>query len=131
MIKKIRTISPRKRLMFPGLLNRLIFLRRVLSDSDLQQKLCCMGENEIQFHVYHSNTINEHSIELNLMNTYGSDSELHVWSHDCAEQRRFANERQQQQQLLITSNQSQSKLSHIERMVKTKTVFCFENTFFL
>ncbi len=90
-----------------------------------------MGENEIQFHVYHSNTINEHSIELNLMNTYGSDSELHVWSHDCAEQRRFANERQQQQQLLITSNQSQSKLSHIERMVKTKTVFCFENTFFL
>ena len=88
----MRTISPRKRLMFPGLLNRLIFLRRVLSDSDLQQKLCCIGDNEMQFHVYHSNTINEHSIELNLMNTYGSDSELHVWSHDCAEQRKFANE---------------------------------------
>jgi hypothetical protein len=118
IVNKIRNLKPEKRLMFPGLLNRLIFLRRVLSDSDLQQKVCCIGENEIQFHVYHSNTINEHSIELNLMNTYGSDSELHVWSHDCAEQRRFVNERQQQ--LLITSNQSQSKLSHIERMVKIK-----------
>jgi hypothetical protein len=114
--------------MFPGLLNRLIFLRRVLSDSDLRQKVCCVEENEIQFHVYHSNTINEHSIELNLMNTYGSESELHVWSHDCAEQRRFANERQQQQQqqqLLITSNQSQSKLSHIERMVKLEILLFF------
>jgi hypothetical protein len=110
----IRSLKPQKRLLFPGLLNRLIFLRRVLSDSDLQQKVCCIGENEIQFHVYHSNTINEHSIELNLLNTYGSESELHVWSHDCAEQRRFVDERQQQ------SNQSQSKSSHIERMVKTK-----------
>ncbi|CAF0798319.1 unnamed protein product [Rotaria sordida] len=108
--------QPQKRLMFPGLLNRLIFLRRVLSDSDLRQKLCCIGENEIEFHVYHSNTINEHSIEVNLINTYGSESELNVWSHDCAEQRRFANERQQQS--LITSNQSQSKLSHIERMIR-------------
>ncbi len=117
-LNKIRNIKPQKRLMFPGLLNRLIFHRRVLSDSDLRQKVCCIGENEIEYHVYHSNTINEHSIELNLMNTYGSESELHVWSHDCAEQRRFVNERQQ---LLITSNQSQSKLSHIERMVKIET----------
>ena len=115
IINKTRILKPQKRLMFPGLLNRLIFLRRVLSDSDLRQKVCCIEENEIQFHVYHSNTINEHSIELNLMNTYGSESELHVWSHDCAEQRRFVNDRQQQ--LLITSNQTQSKLSHIERMV--------------
>lgn len=107
--------APQKRLMFPGLFNRLIFLRRVVSDSDLPQKLCCLADNEVQFHVYHSNTINEHSIELNLMNTYGSDSELHVWSHDCAEQRRFANERQQQ--LLINSKESKEKLSHIERMV--------------
>ncbi|CAF4565823.1 unnamed protein product, partial [Rotaria socialis] len=107
---------PEKRLMFPGLLNRLIFLRRVLSDSDLRQKVCCIDENEIQFHVYHSNTINEHSIELNLMNTYGSETELHVWSHDCAEQRRFADERRQQS--LIASNQPQSKLSHIERMIR-------------
>lgn len=119
IINKIRHIKPQKRLMFPGLLNRLIFLRRFLSDSDLRQKVCCIEENEIQFHVYHSNTIHEHSIELNLTNTYGSDTELHVWSHDCAEQRRFIDERrrQQQQQLLETSSQSPTKLSHIERMV--------------
>jgi hypothetical protein len=123
IINKTRIIKPQKRLMFPGLLNRLIFLRRVLSDSDLRQKVCCIGENEIQFHVYHSNTINEHSIELNLMNTYGSESELHVWSHDCAEQRRFVDDRQQQSS--ITSNQSQTKLSHIERMVTTEMSFSF------
>jgi hypothetical protein len=123
IINKTRIIKPQKRLMFPGLLNRLIFLRRVLSDSDLRQKVCCIGENEIQFHVYHSNTINEHSIELNLMNTYGSESELHVWSHDCAEQRRFVDDRQQQSS--ITSNQSQTKLSHIERMVKIEMSFSF------
>ncbi|UJR26038.1 hypothetical protein I4U23_007384 [Adineta vaga] len=110
------SIKPQKRLMFPGLFNRLIFLRRVLSDSDLQQKLCCLTDNEIQYHVYHSNTIHEHSIELNLTNTYGSESELHVWSHDCAEQRRFVNERQQQ--LLIQSKESKAKLSHIERMIR-------------
>ena len=51
------------------------------------------------------------------MNTYGSESELHVWSHDCAEQRRFASERQQQ--AILRSNQSHSKLSHIERMVSS------------
>ncbi|CAF1273313.1 unnamed protein product [Adineta steineri] len=113
---QIETMKPQKRLMFPGLINRLIFLRRVLSDSDLQQKLCCIAENEIQFHVYHTNTINEHSIELNLLNTYGSESELHVWSHDCAEQRRFVDERQKQ--FLLTSKQSQAKLSHIERMIR-------------
>jgi hypothetical protein len=87
-------LKTQKRLLFPGLLNRLIFLRRILSDSDLQRKECCIDEN--RYHVYHSNIINEHSVELNLINTYGSDSELHVWSHDCAEQRRFVNERQQQ-----------------------------------
>lgn len=114
---KNEIVKPEKRLMFPGLFNRLIFLRRVLSDSDLQQKLCCIADDEVQFHVYHSNTIQEHSIELNLMNTYGSDSELHVWSHDCAEQRRFVNERQQQ--LLMTAKESTTKLSHIERMVKS------------
>lgn len=118
--------EPQKRLMFPGLLNRLIFLRRVLSDSDLGQKVCCINENEIQFHVYHSNTINEHSVELNLTNTYGSDSELHVWSHDCAEQRRFAEERQQQ--LIIESHEPHSKLSHIERMV-SRRIFDFFSLF--
>ncbi|CAF1666551.1 unnamed protein product, partial [Adineta ricciae] len=113
---KTEIVKPEKRLMFPGLFNRLIFLRRVLSDSDLQQKLCCIADDEVQFHVYHSNIIQEHSIELNLMNTYGSDSELHVWSHDCAEQRRFVNERQQQ--LLMTAKESTAKLSHIERMIR-------------
>lgn len=114
--KHLHTIRPQKRLMFPGLINHLIYLRRVLSDSDLRQKVCCIGENEMEFHVYHSNTIHEHSIELHLNHTYGSDSELHVWSRDCAEQRRFAHERQQQQ-LLIHTDQSQVKLSHLERMV--------------
>jgi hypothetical protein len=120
--KTIQCCKPVKRLLFPGLLNRLIFLRRVLSDSDLRQKVCCIGENEMQYHVYHSNTIHEHSIELNLANTYGSESELHVWSQDCDEQRRLVNERQQQQQqqqqqLFLRANQSPTKLSHIERMV--------------
>lgn len=111
-----RPLKPQKRLLVPGLLNRLIYLRRVLSDSDLRQKVCCIGENEMQFHVYHANTIHEHSIELNLANTYGSESELHVWSHDCSEQRRVADERHQQ--LLLSAQDSHSKLSHIERMVR-------------
>ena len=55
----IRPFKAEKRLLFPGLLNRLIYLRRVLSDSDLRQKVCCIGENEMQYHVYHSNTIHE------------------------------------------------------------------------
>ena len=121
MKTSMRSLRPQKRLLVPGLLNRLIYLRRVLSDSDLRQKVCCIGENEMQFHVYHANTIQEHSIELNLAHTYGSESELHVWSHDCAEQRRVADERQQQ--LLLTAHESQSKLSHIERMVSRTLVF--------
>ncbi len=93
---KYISLKPQKRLLFPGLLNRLIFFRRILSDSDLQRKEFFINQNENQSYVYHSNIINEHSVEVNLINTYGSDSELHVWSHDCAEQRRFLNERQQQ-----------------------------------
>jgi hypothetical protein len=92
---KHRSLQPEKRLLFPGLLNRLIFLRRVVSDSNLKDKDYCIDENMNLSHVYHSNTINEHSVEVNLINTYGSESELHVWSHDCAEQRRFAQERHQ------------------------------------
>ena len=90
--------KPQKRLLFPGVLNRLIFFRRILSDSDLQRKAFVFHENEHQLNVYHANTINEHSVEVHLVNTYGSDTELQVWSHDCAEQRRFLDERQQQQQ---------------------------------
>ncbi len=96
---KYISLKPQKRLLFPGLLNRLIFFRRILSDSDLQRKEFFINQNENQSYVYHSNIINEHSVEVNLINTYGSDTELHVWSHDCAEQRRFLDERQQQQQL--------------------------------
>jgi len=123
--KFIPKVKPQKRLMFPGLFNQLIYLRRVLSDSDLRQKVCYFGENQTQSHVYHANAINEHSIELNLVNTYGSDSELHVWSHDCAEQRRFLNERQQQ--LIMTDNPGQDKLSHIERMVTFHFDFIFQS----
>jgi hypothetical protein len=94
---KYISLKPQKRLLFPGLLNRLIFFRRILSDSDLQRKEFFINQNENQSYVYHSNIINEHSVEVNLINTYGSDTELHVWSHDCAEQRRFLDERQQQQ----------------------------------
>ncbi|CAF0775904.1 unnamed protein product [Adineta steineri] len=96
---KSNSYKPQKRLLFPGVLNRLIFFRRFFSESDLQRKQFSMNENENQFHVYHSNTINEHSVEVHLINTYGSDTELHVWSHDCAEQRRFLNERQHYQHL--------------------------------
>ncbi|CAF2595835.1 unnamed protein product [Rotaria sp. Silwood2] len=103
------SVKPQKRLLFPGLLNRLIFFRRILSDSDLQQKKFFLNENENQFHVYHSNIINEHSVEINLMNTYGSDSELHVWSNNCAEQRKFLFERQQQQ---LINQIKENKIHH-------------------
>lgn len=107
-----RLFTAKKRLLFPGLLNRLIYLRRVLSDSDLRQKVCCIGENEMEHHVYHSNTIHEHSLELNLSNTYGSESELHVWAKDCAEQRSSVQDRSEQ--IFMPTNPS----SHIERMVR-------------
>ena len=109
----IRPFKAEKRLLFPGLLNRLIYLRRVLSDSDLRQKVCCIGENEMQYHVYHSNTIHEHSLELNLSNTYGSESELHVWAKDCAEQRSSVQERTDPSLL------APMPTSHIERMVRS------------
>lgn len=116
-----RTVSfkPEKRLLVPGILNRLIFLRRVLSDSDLRQKSCCATENESMFHVYHSETIHEHSIELNLGNTYGSDSELQVWSNDCAEQRSVVNERNLS---VIGTDSAETKLSHIERLVSRSII---------
>ena len=49
-------------------------------------------------------------LKFNLINTYGSDTELHVWSHDCAEQRRFLNERQQQSSDQIEDNNSNQHL---------------------
>jgi hypothetical protein len=107
IINRTNLLKPQKRLLFPGVLNRLVFFRRVLSESDLQRKKFYLNENENQFNVYHSNIINEHSVEVNLINTYGSDTELHVWSHDCAEQRRFLNERQQQLSNQIQPNSNQ------------------------
>ena len=123
-----RTLSskPQKRLLFPGLLNRLIFYRRILSDSDLRRTEFFVDENENQPHVYHANVINEHSVEVNLINTYGSDSELHVWSHDCAEQRRFLDERRQQQLsehiLEQQSNTSNQQLA-MEKQILLQQIF--------
>jgi hypothetical protein len=125
---KNNSLKPQKRLLFPGLLNHLIFLRRILSDSDLQRKKFFINENENQSYVYHSNIINEHSVEVNLINTYGSDTELHVWSHDCAEQRRFLNERQQQQQQQLSNqieeNQSNSNQQlALERQILLQQIY--------
>ncbi|CAM4978645.1 unnamed protein product [Rotaria socialis] len=127
IINRKLLLKPQKRLLFPGLLNRLVFFRRVLSDSDLQQKKFYINENENQYHVYHSNIINEHSVEINLMNTYGSDSELHVWSNTCAEQRKFLNERQQS----LTSPSEENYIHHenynqqlaIERQILLQQIY--------
>jgi hypothetical protein len=121
IINKNLPLKPQKRLLFPGLLNRLIFFRRILSDSDLQRKECHINENENQAYVYHSNIINEHSVEVNLINTYGSETELHVWSHDCAEQRRFLDERQQEK---IEEHQSNSDQQlAIERQILLQQIY--------
>ncbi|CAF1158721.1 unnamed protein product [Rotaria magnacalcarata] len=127
IINKKLSLKPQKRLLFPGLLNRLVFFRRVLSDSDLQQKKFYINENENQYHVYHSNIINEHSVEINLMNTYGSDSELHAWSNNCAEQRTFLNERQQ----AFTNRNEENDIHHenynqqlaIERQILLQQIY--------
>ncbi|CAF0944014.1 unnamed protein product, partial [Didymodactylos carnosus] len=79
-------IKPEKRLVFPGILGRLLILRRVLSDSDIYRKVC-LREEELCTNVYHMDTIREHSIELNLLSTYGSETELRAWSKDCWETR--------------------------------------------
>ncbi len=115
------SFKPQKRLLFPGLLNRLIFFRRVLSDSDLQRREFYINENENSSYVYHSNIINEHSVEVNLINTYGSDTELYVWSHDCAEQRRFLNERQQRQSEENSSNSNQQLA--MERQILLQQIY--------
>ena len=120
---KHRYLQPEKRLLFPGLLNRLIFLRRVVSDSNLRDKDYCINENENLAHVYHSNTINEHSFEVNLTNTYGSDSELHVWSHDCAEQRRFTQERYQPTRSSENEDTYQNQKLALERQMLLQQIY--------
>ncbi|UJR22897.1 hypothetical protein I4U23_025925 [Adineta vaga] len=118
--------KPQKRLLFPGALNHLIFFRRISSDSDLQRKTFALHESENSSHVYHANTINEHSVEVHLINTYGSDTELQVWSHDCAEQRRFLDERQQQQQQqdqeIETKSVDDQQLA-VERQILLQQIF--------
>ncbi|CAF3310929.1 unnamed protein product [Rotaria socialis] len=66
------------RLVFPPRLGRILFYRRVLSDSDIYQKLCSK-DNEINHNVYHLDTIRDYSMEFYMLTTYGSDSQLRAW----------------------------------------------------
>ncbi|CAF0935566.1 unnamed protein product, partial [Adineta ricciae] len=51
------------RLVFPGRLGRMIFFRRILSDSDIYQKICSK-DSEITHNVYHLDTIRDYSMEF-------------------------------------------------------------------
>jgi hypothetical protein len=66
------------RLVFPSRLGRIVFYRRVLSDSDIYQKLCSK-DNEINHNVYHLDTIRDYAMEFYMLTTYGSDSQLRAW----------------------------------------------------
>lgn len=66
------------RLVFPERLGRMIFYRRILSDSDLYQKNCSK-DNEIIHNVYHLDTIRDYSMEFYMLTTYASDSQLRAW----------------------------------------------------
>ncbi|CAF3706813.1 unnamed protein product [Rotaria sp. Silwood1] len=66
------------RLIFPERLGRMIFYRRILSDSDIYQKNCSK-DNEIYHNVYHLDTIRDYSMEFYMLTTYTSDSELRAW----------------------------------------------------
>jgi len=66
------------RLVFPSRLGRIIFYRRILSDSDIYQKLCSK-DNEIKHNVYHLDTIRDYAMEFYMLTTYGSDSQLRAW----------------------------------------------------
>ena len=66
------------RLVFPERLGRIIFYRRILSDSDIYQKLCSK-DNEIRHNVYHLDTIRDYSMEFYMLTTYASDSQLRAW----------------------------------------------------
>lgn len=69
------------RLVFPERLGRMIFYRRILSDSDLYQKNCSK-DNEILHNVYHLDTIRDYSMEYYMLTTYASDSQLRAWLDD-------------------------------------------------
>jgi hypothetical protein len=66
------------RLIFPGRLGRMIFYRRILSDSDIYQKICSK-DSEILHNVYHLDTIRDYSMEFYMLTTYASDSQLRAW----------------------------------------------------
>lgn len=65
-------------LVFPTRLGRIVFYRRILSESDIYQKLCSK-DNEIQHNVYHLDTIRDYAMEFYMLATYGSDSQLRAW----------------------------------------------------
>jgi hypothetical protein len=66
------------RLVFPERIGRLIFYRRILSDSDIYQKICSKDQ-EILHNVYHLDTIRDYSMEFYMLTTYASDSQLRAW----------------------------------------------------
>jgi len=66
------------RLVFPARLGRMIFYRRILSDSDIYQKICSK-DSEIIHNVYHLDTIRDYSMEFYMLTTYASDSQLRAW----------------------------------------------------
>ncbi len=66
------------RLVFPSRLGRIVFYRRILSESDIYQKLCSK-DHEIKHNVYHLDTIRDYAMEFYMLTTYGSDSQLRAW----------------------------------------------------
>jgi hypothetical protein len=78
LIKPLDRKSLTHRLVFPSRLGRIIFYRRILSDSDIYQKLCSK-DNEIKHNVYHLDTIRDYAMEFYMLTTYGSDSQLRAW----------------------------------------------------
>jgi hypothetical protein len=78
LIKPKSISSVVHRLVFPARLGRMIFFRRILSDSDIYQKNCSK-DSEILHNVYHLDTIRDYSMEFYMLTTYASDSQLRAW----------------------------------------------------
>ncbi|CAM4802983.1 unnamed protein product [Rotaria magnacalcarata] len=66
------------RLIFPARLGRVVFFRRILSDTDIYQKNCSK-DNEIYHNVYHLDSVRDFSMEFYMLATYTSDSQLRAW----------------------------------------------------
>lgn len=116
---------PAHRLVFPASLGRLIFYRRIYSDSDIYQKNCSK-DNEIEHNVYHLDTVRDYSMDYYMLTSYGSDSQLKAWvdtngddivDHVCNwDEDRFqvANEdRQEEEQETPTKKRSTSSSSNV------------------